>query len=954
MATYEISVTNEDFRPVANIAVEAISLNSWPTVSQVQTTKRNGTAAFTGLTGPHFFRPRHRRTQGEVGDKHFIGVVRVQVVKSSGEGLNVDYVVDSNGMGTHTTLFGTAGALEAAIATGGSRTIWLCTSHVETVAAQHDLSALATNQQIVVLSAGFNRPVISVAAGLGANSVIIHDTANSGTGSVLRFQGFSLRRDTGDGASAGPILTGDGGWQLPELEYLDIDWEGNAWNYLLWFESVLSASLDDIRFIDCRAYSAITSLIRFNSASATVGEFVVNGCDFASLDSLSDRAASTSVDPGISGISIEGNLFRIITGYAWKRTFNYPFKFNNNIVLDYQANASLIEIGTAGTTSPVDATIDANYIRCSNATGSASAVEIDGGAGTAENISVAGNTLRGPGNSVAIRFNIANQNCLAVNAYRDWTTTVGGTVGPGTGTLTGDHGSLLGLADDDHPQYLLLAGRGAEQDVTGGLTISTYLRVGNAATPTNITAGDLTAVRLILPDHALVARLLDVQDIYTATLGGGAQITASIGAIVSVGAGGATDELRGQSVQIEPRPTANYAGGVYGQFLRIVHDTGAFNINDARVSYQQLVQNLAGTTLTTGHALLASYRAQAGTITTAYGLRIERGAGGDAGAIGTGIGIEVLASTGVTPTLDIAIRTLGGEHRYIGHTMLGANVAPVASLEVRGAIDSAAARGVANLRLGSLSGDGAVIWEGSSGGMWDARNNAGTLKWGRTGVSFDVDFESTGVEIANSLRVGALTAPTNTTAGDLTCTRLFVGDATAVAGVEALISGDLAVTADAIIGSAAVPDARLHVFETTLGDEVFRIQTAEVTGLDPREQVFQNVVRTTDATVTTLHTIAITSNRTYHIEARIQARRTGGTAGTADDGAGYIIEGTYKTAAGTVTLIGALTVVHVAEDQPAWDATLTISGTNVLVRVTGAANNNVTWHGTIRAWLVET
>ncbi|MCZ6594468.1 MAG: hypothetical protein O6943_06075 [Bacteroidetes bacterium] len=29
-----------------------------------------------------------------------------------------------------------------------------------------------------------------------------------------------------------------------------------------------------------------------------------------------------------------------------------------------------------------------------------------------------------------------------------------------------------------------------------------------------------------------------------------------------------------------------------------------------------------------------------------------------------------------------------------------------------------------------------------------------------------------------------------------------------------------------------------------------------------------------------------------------------------------------------------------------WDCTFTVSGTNLLVRVTGAVNNNVTWHTT--------
>lgn len=108
-------------------------------------------------------------------------------------------------------------------------------------------------------------------------------------------------------------------------------------------------------------------------------------------------------------------------------------------------------------------------------------------------------------------------------------------------------------------------------------------------------------------------------------------------------------------------------------------------------------------------------------------------------------------------------------------------------------------------------------------------------------------------------------------------------------------------------------------------------------------------VNTTDATQTTLATIPITASRTYMIEARVAARRTGGSAGTADDGASYCRRGTYTTKSGTVTLMGSVQTIGTdAEDQAAWDVTLSISTTNVLVRVTGAANNNVTWMGDIK------
>lgn len=104
----------------------------------------------------------------------------------------------------------------------------------------------------------------------------------------------------------------------------------------------------------------------------------------------------------------------------------------------------------------------------------------------------------------------------------------------------------------------------------------------------------------------------------------------------------------------------------------------------------------------------------------------------------------------------------------------------------------------------------------------------------------------------------------------------------------------------------------------------------------------------TDATITILAIIPITADYTYFVDAWVCARRTGGASGTANDGASYHRRGTYTTKAGTVTLMGAVQVIGTdAEDQAAWDCTLAISSTNVQVRVTGAAGNNITWDADI-------
>lgn len=155
-------------------------------------------------------------------------------------------------------------------------------------------------------------------------------------------------------------------------------------------------------------------------------------------------------------------------------------------------------------------------------------------------------------------------------------------------------------------------------------------------------------------------------------------------------------------------------------------------------------------------------------------------------------------------------------------------------------------------------------------------------------------------------------------------------------------SGSLIVGQDSVYSKT--PLGRLHVYEPTMGD-VVEVQESESTlGDNVLEYRRHYDVNTTDATTTTLGTLTLLSGKTYQVEATIVARRTGGGSGTAEDGAGYIVAGTFKTVAGSATVIGSVTAVHTAEDQAGWAATLDTSGTGVRVRVTGAAGNNVTWH----------
>lgn len=151
------------------------------------------------------------------------------------------------------------------------------------------------------------------------------------------------------------------------------------------------------------------------------------------------------------------------------------------------------------------------------------------------------------------------------------------------------------------------------------------------------------------------------------------------------------------------------------------------------------------------------------------------------------------------------------------------------------------------------------------------------------------------------------------------------------------------------LGLGVTPtSARLHVNETTLGNEVLRL-TSVATNDDPNFYVVQARVATTGTTPTLLREFILAADTAYLFEARVLARRTGGTAGVDGDSAGYIASAVFKRAGtGSTTLVGPVTKQHEGEDQAAWDATFTATGSNTVdLTVTGEADNNITWHSTI-------
>lgn len=103
----------------------------------------------------------------------------------------------------------------------------------------------------------------------------------------------------------------------------------------------------------------------------------------------------------------------------------------------------------------------------------------------------------------------------------------------------------------------------------------------------------------------------------------------------------------------------------------------------------------------------------------------------------------------------------------------------------------------------------------------------------------------------------------------------------------------------------------------------------------------ENSIATTDATVTTVSTIAIPDDTSVKIEVSVVAFQTNG-AGQAVYGKVALV---FRRSAGVATLQGAVQNLHPdVESDAAWVATIDVDGgNNARVRVTGAAGKDINW-----------
>jgi len=99
----------------------------------------------------------------------------------------------------------------------------------------------------------------------------------------------------------------------------------------------------------------------------------------------------------------------------------------------------------------------------------------------------------------------------------------------------------------------------------------------------------------------------------------------------------------------------------------------------------------------------------------------------------------------------------------------------------------------------------------------------------------------------------------------------------------------------------------------------------------------ETTISTTDATVTIIETVAIPTDEVMKIRAEVSCKKDDLT-----EKGGFVKIAQFANNSGTVTKQGATTsAFHQA--KATWNVTFAISGTNVLIQVTGAVGDNIDW-----------
>ncbi|KKN83862.1 hypothetical protein LCGC14_0295150 [marine sediment metagenome] len=447
MAWFRVVAVNEDARPLAGVDVEAIDLTD-RTTSSVETTNRAGEVLFTDLTGPHFFRARARRTSGQVGGRSFTGRVEIQVV---GFDTNcMDFTVDSDGGGTHTTLAAAVADAITAAGASGARTIWLCGSVTE---GSIDIGGMGASATIIITSPDRLRVTITAPT---SEDIFIQGSTGGNTNGVLLFRNIGLAPDSANALAIYDVNTGN---EVRNISFENCNFATAG--YILRQDGSDSLGNVDLRVENCTGTLAGFFLVAGTSATFAPDTLVALN-NVLTITRWWHFTGGTAPSPDrlrvISGVYTVANGLALANGsneYHWK-----------NLVIFYTGSGVAFSTA-AGSASIDDITFDNIVIRFDNSAGTFG----DFGSAAINNNdglyikNIYGYPLTSmDGGTTFITVDTDYLNVHVGNSFGNgFATQYSGLTGVGD-----DHGLLTGLSDDDHTQYVLLAGRSGGQTIRGG------------------------------------------------------------------------------------------------------------------------------------------------------------------------------------------------------------------------------------------------------------------------------------------------------------------------------------------------------------------------------------------------------------------------------------------------------------------------------------------------------
>ena len=160
---------------------------------------------------------------------------------------------------------------------------------------------------------------------------------------------------------------------------------------------------------------------------------------------------------------------------------------------------------------------------------------------------------------------------------------------------------------------------------------------------------------------------------------------------------------------------------------------------------------------------------------------------------------------------------------------------------------------------------------------------------------------------------------------------------TIIAASNNVSANSLKTTGASIDTASAAPPTEGQVLTAGVGG----ISASWLTPVGIGSESSTGTVQTINDTPTTLETFAVGAGETQYFSSNIAARQ----AAPSNNSAGYRIQATFKDVAGTATRVPALGTDDKLsfEDDTSWDIEYVVSGSNVLLQVTGVAATTINW-----------